>query len=102
MKLLRYFLFIFLISTAAFAQEIKKDSIITEGISENDTLLGEAIELPEIIISNSKLDRENVKQFMLLQNRVYKVYPYAKIASERLTALDKNMSKLKTNKELKS
>ena len=101
MKLLRYFLFVFLISSVAFAQEIKKDSTITDGISENDTLLGEAIELPEIIISNSKLDRENVKQFMLLQNRVYKVYPYAKIASERLTALDKNMSKLKTNKEKK-
>src|SRR5690606_10600886 len=58
-------------------------------------------ELPEIIIYKDKLDAEAMKNFLILQNRVYKVYPYAKIASERLQTLDRNMSKLKTKKEKK-
>ena len=35
----------------------------------------------------------------MLQNRVYKVYPFAKIAAERLTVLNNNMDKMKTNRE---
>jgi hypothetical protein len=57
--------------------------------------------LEEVIIRKEKLDPEAKKQFLILQNRVYKVYPYAKIASERLTGLNRNMSKLKTNRERK-
>ena len=37
----------------------------------------------------------------MLQNRVYKVYPIAKIAADRLTVLNKNMDKMKTNREKK-
>jgi len=37
----------------------------------------------------------------LLQNRVIKVYPYAKVASERLTNLNRNSEKLKTEREKK-
>jgi hypothetical protein len=102
MKPIRFFLLLFLLSTGAFAQEIKKDSIARqEAVEENDTILGAPIELQEIIVYNNKLDAEAKKQYLLLQNRVYKVYPYAKIASERLTLLDKNMSKMKTAKEKK-
>lgn len=100
MKILRYFLVVFFISLAANAQI--KDSIHSETDSEeNDTILGKAIELDEVVIYKDKLDPESMKQFLLLQNRVYKVYPYAKIASERLTALNKNMDKMKSAKEKK-
>ncbi len=101
MRPILYLFFVLLFSTLGNAQVIKIDSTAIGDIEEIDTLLGDAIELPEIIISNSKLDIESRKQFLLLQNRVYKVYPYAKIASERLTLLDNNMSKLKTKKEKK-
>jgi len=102
MKPIRFFLFLFLLSTGAFAQEIKKDSIAQqEAAEENDTILGAPIELQEIIVYHNKLDAEGKKQYLLLQNRVYKVYPYAKVASERLTLLDKNMSKMKTAREKK-
>jgi hypothetical protein len=37
----------------------------------------------------------------MLQSRVYKTYPYAKLAAERLTTLNKGMANLKTNKEKK-
>jgi len=101
MRRILYLLFALLFSLVGNAQVTKSDSTAITDLEDVDTLLGDAIELPEIIISNSKLDIESRKQFLLLQNRVHKVYPYAKIASERLTLLDKNMSKLKTKKEKK-
>jgi hypothetical protein len=98
----KYLLLISLITTSAIAQEVKKDSIKTEEISEdNDTILSAPILLEEVVIRKEKLDPESKKQFLILQNRVYRVYPYAKIASERLTGLSKNMANLKTNKEKK-
>jgi Domain of unknown function (DUF4294) len=86
------------LSTSLFAQvETKKEL----DIEENDTTLMDSILLKEVIIYNPKLSAEERKQFLLLQNRVYKVYPYAKIASERLVALNNNMNKLKSGKEKK-
>jgi hypothetical protein len=70
-------------------------------LGEDEYEINDTIQLPEILISKEKLDPEARKQFLLLQSRVYKVYPYAKIASERLTNLNKGMANLKTNKEKK-
>ena len=89
--------FIFL-STVVEAQVIQKESDLTV---ENDTILNDTIELPEIIVRKEKLDIEARKQFQLLQNRVLKVYPYAKITAERLIALNRGMANLKTEKEKK-
>jgi hypothetical protein len=86
------------LSTAVQAQVIQKESDLTV---ENDTILNDTIELPEIIVRKEKLDIEARKQFQLLQNRVLKVYPYAKITAERLTALNRGMANLKTEKEKK-
>ena len=83
-------------STAIQAQVIQKESDLT---IENDTILNDTIELPEIIVRKEKLDIEARKQFQLLQNRVLKVYPYAKITAERWTALNRGMANLKTEKE---
>ncbi len=44
---------------------------------------------------------EERKQFLILQNRVYVTYPYAKLASERLTNLNRGMGNLKTSREKK-
>jgi hypothetical protein len=70
-------------------------------LTEHDSILNDTIELPEIIISKEKLDPEAQKQFLILQNRVYKTYPYAKLAADRLTALNQGMARLKTNREKK-
>ena len=94
------FVFVFLFSIALKAQistdSIPKKEVVTEEI---DTILDEPVQLEEVIVYKQKLSPEEKKAFLLLQNRVYKVYPYAKIAAERLTVLDKNMNKLKTNRE---
>jgi len=100
MKKRALFIFVFLTSFALNAQ------IITENLDEintieNDTLLNDTIALHEVLIYNVKLDPEEQKQFLLLQNRVYKVYPYAKTAGDRLTAMNKNLEKLKSKKDKK-
>ena len=91
-----------LISIAAKAQVTpKENSEMGYTLTENDSILNDTIELPEIIISKEKLDPESQKQFLILQNRVYKTYPYAKLAADRLTALNNGMARLKTNREKK-
>lgn len=70
-------------------------------LKESDDVLNDTIQLEEIVVSKEKLDPEAKKQFLILQSRVYRTYPYAKIASERLTALNKGMAKLSSEKEKK-
>jgi len=102
MKSIQFLICLLFISTAVKAQIIKKDTDqMGYVLRENDTILNDTIELPEIIVRKEKLDVEARKQFQLLQNRVYKAYPYAKITSERLVALNKGMANLKTEKEKK-
>ena len=102
MKIIKLLLFLFFISISVNAQVTQKDTIkMGYVLTENDTILNDTILLPEIIIHKEKLDPEGKKQFLILQNRVYKTYPYAKLASERLTALNRGMSNLKTSKEKK-
>jgi ABC-type transporter MlaC component len=100
MKIVQLLVFAILISFSASAQVAKLDTLkIQEFTEENDTILKDPILLEEVIIHKSKLDPESKKQFLILQNRVYKVYPYAKIAAERLSGLNRNMAALNSNKE---
>ncbi len=91
---------LFFIVSSTFAQVTSPEKTKAE-IEEADAILNDTILLEEVIVYREKLDPEAKKQFLLLRNRVYKVYPYAKIASERLTSLNANMSKLKSNKDKK-
>ena len=102
MRKLFFFAFILLLTVKVTAQ-VSTDSIAKKEFSEeeNDTVVKDPILLEEVVVYRSKLSPEEKKQFLLLQNRVYKVYPYAKTAADRLTALNKNMDKMKTNKEKK-
>lgn len=69
---------------------------------ENDSI-AYSVEMPEVIVGNNSnvVSPETKKQLLLLKRRTLKVYPYAKIAADRLTMLSNNMSKLKTDKEKK-
>ena len=102
MRKLFFFTFILLLTVKVTAQ-VSTDSIAKKEFSEeeNDTVVKDPILLEEVVVYRSKLSPEEKKQFLLLQNRVYKVYPYAKTAADRLTALNRNMDKMKTNKEKK-
>lgn len=102
MKFIYFFAFFFLISVTGFGQVVP-DNPEKMGyvLTENDSILNDTIKLDEIIISKEKLDPDARKQFLILQNRVYRTYPYAKLASDRLTNLNKGMERLSSNKEKK-
>ncbi len=89
------FLFAFCISLNSFSQVVK-DSLI-ESNELNDSIIQKTVLLEEVVVFKQKLDPEAKKQFLILQNRVYKVYPFAKTASERLTTLNKNLEKFDNN-----
>jgi hypothetical protein len=84
---------LFLITSISFAQE--RDSIITS----TDTIRYK-IELEEVIVTDNGAYTmtEEQKRLAILKRRVYKTYPYAKLASEKLVAMNLMMSKLKTEK----
>jgi hypothetical protein len=97
-KKLIYFLLFFPLSFISNAQ-ITNDSLAKRDaiIEANDTI----VPLEEVVVYRHKWNAVEKKEFQLLQNRVYKVYPLAKIAADRLTVLNKNMDKMKTNREKK-
>lgn len=96
------FLLVFIISATTFAQVKTKNAPEKEiNIKEIDTIKMDTILLTDVSFSKVKMDPEEKKQFLLLQNRVYRVYPFAKIASDRLYLLNKNMANLQSNKEKK-
>ena len=100
MKIIKFLLFFLFISISINAQVVQKDTAnIGFIVTKTDTIFKDTIQLEEIVIFKGKIDIESRKQFELLKNRVYKTYPYAKLASERLTTLNKGMASLKTNKE---
>ena len=102
MKFTYCILFFTLITYSSKAQTTpKQEEQMGYILTENDSILNDTIELPEIIISKEKLDPEAQKQFLILQKRVYVVYPYAKLAADRLTVLNSGMSRLKSNREKK-
>lgn len=99
MKVQICLLFLLLTCFAAQAQEVVKDTV--KGI-ENDSIAFN-VDMEELVISNVKdtLTVDERKNLALLKRRTLKVYPYAKAAADRLTMLNANLSKLKTEKEKK-
>ncbi len=67
---------------------------------ENDSL-SYTVDLEEVVIvkNRKKLSDEDKKKLLQLMRRIYKVYPYAKITSEKLTELNRNLAQLKTKRD---
>lgn len=102
MKSNLYLLFLLLITFVGKSQVVQKDTIkMGYVLTEKDSILGDTIQLEELLIYKQKLDPEAQKQYNLLRNRVYVTYPYAKLASDRLTTLTKGMSSLTANRDKK-
>lgn len=63
---------------------------------EGDTLYRQYINLDEVLLLNKlKFDsEEDRRNYLILRRRTRKVYPYAKLAAERLTIMNERLSKL--------
>ncbi len=99
---------IFLISIICGAQIPKeyktqqKDSIATYYyIVQGDTIPREYIDLEEVVLLNklsfnNKVDR---RRYLILRRKTRKVYPYAKLASERLLTMTKRLKTIKKKRQ---
>ena len=102
MKYLLTLITICFITTISSGQVTKIDTIeVEKPLVGIDTIAKMPIELQEVYISNKRDFRseEERKMFLILQRRVLKVYPYAKIAADRLTVLNIGMKELKSERD---
>lgn len=93
-------------STALFSQvkEVPLDSVAEKMIIvEGDSLFKQSIALDEVFLF-SKLSFPTYKdklRYYVLRRKTIKVYPYAKLASERLVELNDSLSKIKSKRKRK-
>lgn len=96
----KFLILFFIFSAPAFAQVNNEIFIEKEPVlKELDSVKMDTILLNDVSFSKVRMSPEEKKEFLTLQNRVLKVYPYAKTAAERLVLLNKNMGNLQSNKE---
>ncbi len=103
MNYLPYILFLF--PVVLFSQEIKtveKDSTeFKYYMIEGDSIPRETIDLEEVYLLN-KLKFDNTQdrlRYLILRRKTIKVYPYAKMAADRLDTLNARLNRLKTKGE---
>lgn len=72
-------------------------------IIEGDTIAKEFIDLDEVIILKKlKFDTpEDQRRYLILRRKTRKVYPYAKLASERLTTMNERLNSLTKKRDRK-
>ena len=97
MRIVAFLFTAFLYNATLYAQEVVKDSVETL----SDTTIVFNTEMEEMFISKDKALEEEMRKIKILERRVLKVYPYAKLAAENLVILNTNMAKLKTEREKK-
>ncbi|TDY11272.1 uncharacterized protein DUF4294 [Meridianimaribacter flavus] len=89
----------------AFAQlrpVVEKDTTEVEWIIiEGDSVPRTTIDLDEVILLNKlKFDSsEDRKRYLILKRKTIKVYPYAKLAAERLETLNERLATLDSKRE---
>ncbi|WP_299247116.1 DUF4294 domain-containing protein [uncultured Lacinutrix sp.] len=82
--------------------EIEQDSTQVEFmIVEGDSIPREAIGLEEVqLLHRLKFDsKENRRRYYILRRKTLKVYPYAKMAAERLDSLTKQLATLDSKRK---
>ncbi|HEY5689475.1 MAG TPA: DUF4294 domain-containing protein [Yeosuana sp.] len=84
--------------------EVEKDSTDYDYyIIDGDSIPRETINLDEVYVLNKlKFDsKEDRMRYLILRRKTIKVYPYAKMAADRLDSLNTRLEKLKTKREKK-
>lgn len=69
-------------------------------VIEGDTIVNSSIELKEVVLFQPLrfYDYEEAKRYVILRQRTHKVYPYAKMASDRLNLLTKRLEVIKSKR----
>lgn len=93
MKCAWFFFLLLFFSVFAKAQDYSKDSLL---LVEGDSLPTYGIPLKEVIVFQPLRfkNREELNRYLILRRRVLRVYPYAKLAAERLTVLNERLDQI--------
>ncbi|WP_366915890.1 DUF4294 domain-containing protein [uncultured Psychroserpens sp.] len=83
---------------------MEQDSTLVQYIYvEGDSIVKEAIDLNEVLVLNkiNFSDRKERVQYLILKRKTLKVYPYAKLAADRLTTLKRRLETLDKKRDKK-
>ena len=96
-------LFIFLIFVLHFGILFSQDENSTYFKIEGDSVFKKEIDLKEVVIYKPVIFADNKERldYFVLKRKVLKVYPYAKMASERLAKLNDRLDKIKSKRKKK-
>lgn len=97
-------LFFFFFGVRAQVPDPVSDTIEKEYfIILGDTIMRKAIDLDEVmILSRLKFNSEKERRdYLILRRKTRKVYPYAKLASERLVELNSRLDQIKSKRDRK-
>ena len=104
MKYLVYIFLFFNLLVTAQVDPVKQDSTVVEYIIiDGDSIPRTAIDLDEVLVLpelNFKNRDERIR-YIVLRRKTLKVYPYAKLAADRLESLKERLSKLKRKSQKK-
>ncbi|WP_432271479.1 DUF4294 domain-containing protein [Autumnicola tepida] len=104
---MRYFLFIlvfFAIAPSNAQQQVENDSVQpTYMIIEGDTVPRMSIDLDEVVLLKKLKFKDNAerRRYLILRRKTRKVYPYAKLASERLVELNSRLEEIESKRARK-
>ena len=99
MRFLCFFLIFFLQLVTVFSQDENSTYFKIEG----DSVFKKEIDLKEVVIYKPVVFEDNQERlnYFVLKRKVLKVYPYAKMASERLAKLNDRLDKIKSKRKKK-
>ncbi|MCK5401347.1 MAG: DUF4294 domain-containing protein [Flavobacteriaceae bacterium] len=104
MKYLSYIVVFFPLLIFAQVTEVEQDSTTYEYIIvEGDSIPRTSIDLDEVMLLHKlKFDgKEDRRRYLILRRKTIKVYPYAKLAAERLKTLNERLDRVKRRRDKK-
>lgn len=102
MKKRFYFILFFPLVFWAQQDEVVQDSTMIEYmIIDGDSIPREAIDLQEVMILHKLKfsSKEDRRTYLILRRKTKKVYPYAKLAAERLESLTERLESLESKRQ---
>lgn len=104
MKYLSYILILFPLLIFSQVNEVEQDSLILEYIIvEGDSIPRTSIGLDEVMLLHRlKFDsKEDRRRYLILRRKTIKVYPFAKLAAERLKSLNERLDNIERKHDKK-
>ena len=104
MNFLKYILLLFPIFVIAQINEVEQDTTTVEYIIvEGDSIPRTSIDLEEVMLLHKlKFDSKKDRiRYLILRRKTIKVYPYAKMAADRLDSLNKRLETLTKKRDKK-